>query len=305
MISKFLNPRNDLAFKRIFGTERNKDILIHFLNDIFGRTSNPVEAVTFLKTAQDPEVAAQRASSVDVLCQDAHGDKFIVEMQVADEPGFEKRAQFYAARTYIEQRETGIEYRDLKAVTFLGITGFTLFPDREDYLCHHVMLNLKTLDRELKDFSFSFLELPKFKKKKHQLVSLTERWAYFMKHAENTREEDLPDIIGTDGIIKRAYEELSRYAWSSEELRAYNSVEMKQAADKAILEGAILKAELRGEQRGIQTGIEKGIQTGIETGVQRVAFQMKVLGLDTKTIQQATGFSQEALDKLFDTQDQK
>ena len=67
--SKFLNPRNDLAFKRILGSEKNKDILIHFLNDVLDRTS-PIEEVTFLKTVQDPEIAPLRVSVVDVMCED-------------------------------------------------------------------------------------------------------------------------------------------------------------------------------------------------------------------------------------------
>ncbi|MGI9214416.1 MAG: Rpn family recombination-promoting nuclease/putative transposase, partial [Gammaproteobacteria bacterium] len=141
MLSKFLNPKNDLAFKRIFGNERNKDILIHFLNDIFSFNDNPIKEVTFLKSNQDPEIAALRESIVDVLCSNTIGDKFIVEMQVDKEPGFTKRAQYYAAKTYIEQRDKGITYPNLKQVTFLAITDFKLFPKKKSYLCHHAMLD--------------------------------------------------------------------------------------------------------------------------------------------------------------------
>ena len=81
-IGKFLNPKNDLAFKRIFGTEKNKDILIHFLNDIFGRTTNPIEHVKFLKTAQDPKIAAQRTSTVDVLCEGACVEGTLMEKPI-------------------------------------------------------------------------------------------------------------------------------------------------------------------------------------------------------------------------------
>ena len=145
MLTKFLNPKNDLAFKRIFGTEKNKDILIHFLNDIFGRSTNPIEEVSFLKGSQDPEIVAQRVSVVDLLCHDAEGNRFIIEMQVDSEPGFEKRAQYYAARTYIEQREKGIKFANLKSVTFLAITDFVLFPnDKKRYLTHHITLDKET-----------------------------------------------------------------------------------------------------------------------------------------------------------------
>ena len=94
IMAKFLNPTNDLAFKRIFGTEKNKDILLHFLNDIFSRGDNPIEEVTFLNTFQEREVASNRVSIVDILCRGHDGSRFIVEMQVASEPGFEKRAQY-------------------------------------------------------------------------------------------------------------------------------------------------------------------------------------------------------------------
>jgi predicted transposase/invertase (TIGR01784 family) len=148
-IAKFLNPKNDLAFKRIFGTEKNKDILLHFLNDIFERKDNPIEEVTFLKTFQEPEVASNRVSIVDILCRDHQGNRFIVEMQVANEGEFEKRAQYYAAKAYIQQREKGMDYKDLKAATFLAITAYTLFPDKKAYLSHHHILDIDTHDHAL------------------------------------------------------------------------------------------------------------------------------------------------------------
>ncbi len=279
MLTKFLDPKNDLAFKRIFGSEKNKDILIHFLNDIFARTTNPIEDVTFLKTAQDPEVAAQRVSIVDILCQDSEGNKFIVEMQVAHEPGFEKRAQYYAAKTYIQQRNKGTTYRDLKQVTFLAITNYPLFPDNKSYLSHHHIMDSETYERHLKDFSFSFLELCKFDKAKDHLMTMTEKWAYFFKHAPETREEDLNVIIGSDLIIKRAYEELDRYSWSPEELLNYDGIDMKQWADKAVLEGAFTR------------GIEKGIEKGRKEEKIEIAKNMLAKKIDSETIAMVTGLS--------------
>lgn len=277
-IGKFLNPKNDLAFKRIFGTEKNKDILIHFLNDIFGRTTNPIEHVTFLKTAQEPKIAAQRVSIVDVMCQDLEENKFIIEMQVGDEPGFEHRAQYYAAKTYIEQREKGIDYKDLKEVTFLAITGYSLFPDNPGYLSHHQILDINTHERKLKDFSFSFLELAKFKKSKKELITMTEKWAYFFKNAPQTDEKDLNLIIGDDLIIKRAYEELDKYSWTTEELRTYDSIDMKQSADKAIN--------------------EKAFEQGETKAIKNIACAMKKMKITVDKISEATGLTAEEINAL-------
>src|SRR5579864_7778476 len=83
MLSKFLDPKNDVAFKKIFGSEKNKDILIHFLNDILEFSGHQqIQSVEFLRTIQDPDIAAKKQSIVDVLCQDAEGVKYIIEMQV-------------------------------------------------------------------------------------------------------------------------------------------------------------------------------------------------------------------------------
>ncbi len=302
MLSKFLDPKNDLAFKRIFGSEKNKDILIHFLNDIFARKKNPIESVTFLKTVQEPEVVAQRVSIVDVLCRDAEGNQFIIEMQVDGEPGFEKRAQYYAAKAYIQQREKGIDYKDLKQVTFLAITDYTLFPASKKYLSHHHILESETYENHLKDFSFSFLELPKFDKKKEQLKTLTEKWAYFFKHARETQEEDLQAIIGSDAIIQRAYDELNRYAWSSDELHHYDSVDMKQSANKATLEGARVEGRVEGIAEGRAEGIEEGIGIGIEKGKLEskleIARNMLAEGISPGIIAVVTGLSVQDVETL-------
>src|SRR5271170_3706178 len=106
MLSKFLDPKNDVAFKKIFGTEKNKDILIHFLNDMITfKERIPIVEVTFLKPIQDPIAASKKTSVVDIYCTDEKGHTYIVEMQVATEKGFEKRAQYYASKAYISQMQ--------------------------------------------------------------------------------------------------------------------------------------------------------------------------------------------------------
>ena len=121
MLSKYLDPKNDFAFKRVFGSERNKDILIHFLNDMIVFENNAkVAEVQFLKTVQDPEIAAKKTSLVDVMCTDQNGNHFIVEMQVAKEKGFEKRAQYYAAKAYGGQLNAGGAVRQTLFGVFFG-----------------------------------------------------------------------------------------------------------------------------------------------------------------------------------------
>jgi len=222
-LSKFLDPKNNYAFKRIFGTEKNKDILIHFLNDILGLTGEAkIKDVQFLNPIQNPDIAAKKESIVDVLCRDSKGVQTIVEMQVARTTGFEKRAQYYAAKAYSSQADVGGQYQGLKEVVFIAITDFILFPNKPEYKSDHVTLDKKTFEHDLKDFSFTFIELPKFPKtQEDQLENIVEKWCYFFKYANKTSEEDLTKIIGSDEIIGKAYNELNQYSWTSEERAIY------------------------------------------------------------------------------------
>jgi len=180
MLSKFLDPKNDVAFKKIFGTEKNQDILIHFLNDMLVfKEGKPITKVSFLKTVQDPEIAAKKTSIVDIMCADEVGNQYIVEMQVAEGDGFIKRAQYYAAKAYSSQLKVAGKYHTLKEIIFLAITNFIMFPEKKEFKSDHVILDKITNEHDLKDFSFTFLELAKFKKTKDELTSIIDRWSYF------------------------------------------------------------------------------------------------------------------------------
>lgn len=232
-LSKFLDPKNGVAFRRIFGSENNKDILIHFLNDILGFTGvNEIKDIEFLSTIQDPEIASKKQSIVDVLCRDENGVQVIVEMQVAKTQGFEKCAQYYAAKAYSRQADKGDQYNNLKEIIFIAIADCILFPDKEEYKSDHIVLDRNSYEHDLTDFYFTFIELPKFSKtKEDQLENIVEKWVYYFKHADETSEKELEKIIGSDLIIKKAYEKLNRFNWSEKEFIAYEQ-EIKRIRDE-------------------------------------------------------------------------
>ena len=281
--SKFLNPRNDLAFKRIFGSEKNKDILIHFLNDILTRPS-PIKEVTFLKTVQDPEIAPLRVSVVDVMCEDQDKNRFIIEMQLSHEKGFDRRALYYAARAYCSQRTKKKKFHDLKDVYFLAITDFSPFPKKKTWLSRIGLKDLETNELDIDAIQLLFMQLPLFKKTKKDLkgMSLREKWAFFFKYADETKEEELQKIIGQDEIIKRAYEELDRFSWSEKALNNYESIEMKKAADAAVKEAAF----------------EKGIEKGEKKKALEVALVLLRQLLSLEQISEATGLTIEEIESL-------
>ena len=289
---KLLDPKNDVAFKRIFGTEKNKDILIHFLNDMLVfKEKKPIKDVTFLKPILDPEIYTQKTSIVDVLCKDEDGNTYIVEMQVAKTTGFEKRAQFYAAKAYCNQATVGEEYKNLKEVVFLAIADYVMFPDKKALKSDHIVLDRDSFEHDLKDFSFTFLELGKFKKAKEDVDSLTdvtEKWCYFFKYAEDVTPEELRKLISEDLIIKRAYEELSGFYWTDEELMSYEAVIKRERDNKAVLDQKFEDGVEMGMEKGMEKGLERGMEKGKMAEKKEIARKMLSKGIDVETIADTT-----------------
>ena len=306
--TKFLDPKNDIAFKVIFGSEKNKDILIHFLNDILElNSSGEIIEVTFLSPIQDPEIISKKQSIVDILCKDDEGTQYIVEMQVSPTEGFEKRAQYYASKAYCRQMNKGQEedgkYSNLKEIIFIAIAGCVLFPEKAEYISRHVILDKETNERDLKDFSFTFIELPKFKKTKvEELETITEKWCYFFKYAAKTEKEDLEKIIKGANVIARAYEALDQFNWTEEELMAYEQEQKRVWDNRAVEEYKIKQAQKEAKAEGIEEGMEKGIEKGrvegMEKGIIQVAINMLKQNYDIKQVAQMTGLSIDELNKI-------
>lgn len=299
MLSKFLDPKNDFAFKRIFGTEKNKDILIHFLNDVLTFNEHGyIVDVSFLKTNQDPETAAKKTSIVDILCKDQNGSIYIVEMQVAKEKGFEKRAQYYASKAYVSQANNGGEFQDLKEIIFLAIADFVMFPNKNGYKSDHVILDKESYENDLKDFSFTFIELPKFNKDIDQLKNMTDKWSYFFKHADETSEKDLQKLVGSDQIIERAFEELNRFSWNDQELLTYDQTQKYEWCYNA----SMAQKFDEGKAQGIAEGKAQGIAEGKAEAMLIMAKSLIDQGVAMETICVATGLSKEKIETLLGNQ---
>ncbi|WP_353282166.1 Rpn family recombination-promoting nuclease/putative transposase [Wolbachia endosymbiont (group A) of Aleiodes leptofemur] len=299
--SKFLDPKNDLSFKKIFGSEKNKNILIHFLNDILGFSGgNEIKEIEFLSTIMDPEIASDKQSIVDVLCKDSIGHRFVIEMQLARDKGFEKRAQLYAAKAYSRQLDKSGNYIDLQKVFFIAISNCNLLPNEVDYLSTHNIRDVKTNGHYLKDFQFVFIELPKFTKSRvEQLESIVDRWLFFFKYAEETTDEDLRRIAEKAPIIKLAYDELDKFRWNEKDLIAYEERIMDLRKEEGILaqklDDATAKGIQIGHKKGRAEGKEEGIQIGVEKGEKQakmtVAKNLLKAGVSIDIIAQTTGLT--------------
>jgi len=222
---KFVDIKNDVAFRKIFGNEKKTKILISFLNAILKlEGSKQIKEITIANPYQFPRVAGEKASIIDVRAIDKEGRQFVVEMQVADVDGFDKRVQYYTCRDYSMQIDRGEKYPLLKPTYFVGILDFNYF-ESKGYLSHHIIVNGETHEHKLKDIQFTFIELEKFSLKVNELNTLIEKWVFFIKNAEDL--DVIPDNVDDEGL-REAYKDADRHSWKKEELIAYDNASIAE-----------------------------------------------------------------------------
>ena len=249
---QFVDIKNDIAFRKIFGDENKKIILISFLNAVLRlEGDNRIKSITIVNPYQLPILPNMKASIIDVKARDFKGNTFIIEMQVADIIGMDKRLLYYTSKEYSQQIVSGDKYTELNPVIFIGIFDFK-FTNGAEYFSHHAICNVVTNERVIKDMDFYFIELPKFLKEAKDLDNITDKWIYFIKEAENL--DVIPENLNDEGL-KEAYEYANKNTWSKEELDAYNYAAMREQDERGRMAFAILKAEQKMQQKSIENAV--------------------------------------------------
>ncbi|MBF0608270.1 MAG: Rpn family recombination-promoting nuclease/putative transposase [Magnetococcales bacterium] len=260
---RFVDVKSDIAFKRIFGNEARKDILISFLNAVLGLNGNmEIGEITILSPYQAPKIDELKYTVLDIRAIDKRGVTFIIEIQVQREKGFAKRVLYYTSKAYINQLGKGENYPLLKKVIYIGIVDFQVF-EGDNYLTKHLILNTETYKNELDDFEFNFIELPKFKKKEDEVVNIVEKWVYFIKNANSL--EMVPKCADF-AEIKDAYEIANASTWDKEEFEIYEYWQIKMQIGKGAIEYAEENARIKGQLEGERQGIIKGRAEGRAEG---------------------------------------
>ena len=166
---KYVNPYTDFGFKKLFGTEINKDLLISFINSLLhGR--EVVKDLTYLNTEHLGICETDRKAVFDVYCENEKGEKILVEMQRGIQQYFKDRSLYYATFPIREQGQKGEWDYQLKAVYIIGILNFTFDKDNDNYFHHEVqLLDNKTKEVFYDKLTFIYLEMPKFNKTEDEL----------------------------------------------------------------------------------------------------------------------------------------
>lgn len=250
---RFLNPKTDLAFKKIFGSEQSKDILLSFLNAVLGLHSPyRIQEVTILDPYLAPKIVGMKDMFVDVRAVDETGKHYIIEMQVLNVTGFEQRVLYNACKAYASQITSGENYHLLTDVIALTITDFVMFPEREGAV-HKFKLRAEDGGLYSDDLELVFAELPKFEKSDTELCDVQDKWFYFLKHAKDLTLippalQDEPSLVHAFDIANRAG--LTQEEEEEQTRREIYIQDQRGVQQKALEEGrATGRAEGRAEGR--------------------------------------------------------
>jgi len=270
--TRFFNPRNDVAFKKVF--VQHEDLTRSFLNSTLRlRGSRQIQSVEFLPTERLPITSESKKSILDVLCTDQRGFQYIIEVQNKFMQHYIQRIQHYVSHLYSGQLERANDYLALKPVTLLSLLNHTIFPKEVGYLSFHHNFEKETQVSYLNDMSYVFIELPKFTKKEEDLKTGEDYWIFMMKNA--TQMHDVPQ--GAPEEVKQAYGILERHKWTREERLAYEQAKIALMDEIDAMRTSKEEGRAEREKEMVKIMISEGSS---------LEFIQKVSGLDMKAIEQ-------------------
>jgi predicted transposase/invertase (TIGR01784 family) len=281
---RYLDPRNDLTFKKIFG--RHPHLLRSFLNAMLPLPEGSfIESLEYLPADMVPEIPLMKYSIVDVRCKDNMGRQFIVEMQLYWTTSFMQRVLFNASKAYVTQLDRSFNYKSLQPVYALTLVNDIFMPDKEEYYHHYQIVNIADTQQQIEGLEFVFVELPKFKAQDITGKKLQVLWLRFMTGIDEDTL-NVPEELLSSAEIREALENLEVSAFSKSELASYDKYWDTVRTEKSVTSDFFEK------------GMEKGVEKGIEKGILTVAINAKKMGVSPAEIAEMTGLSEEDIERL-------
>ena len=263
-MARYLDPKNDLTFKRIFG--ENPDLLIGFLNALIPLSPDRlIKEIEYLSPEQVPENPVKKNSIVDVKCKDNSGRIFIVEMQMLWTDDFMQRIVFNAGKAYIRQLDRNKSYNLLQPVYSLAILNQNFDHLTEEFFHHYSIVNKENSDEVIEGLEFVLIELEKFKPEKWTDRKMAVLWLRFLKEVGEGMKK-LPDELADNDQIRLAAELCEEAAFTPEELEIYDGYWDIIRVEKTLREGSLAEGEAIGIAKGKAIGIAEGKEIGIAEG---------------------------------------
>ena len=317
---KYLDPKADLTFKKIFGNHPAR--LISLLNALLPLSDEEqIHEIEYLPTELVPQLEGGKNTIVDVLCTDTKGRKFCVEMQMEWSDAFQQRVLFNASKLYVSQAKKGGKYSELQPVYSLNLVNDIFAHDTPDFIHNYRIVHDKDSNKVIKGLHFTFIELPKFTPHSIADKRMMVLWLRFLTEI-NSNTKDIPADLLNDPEIGKAVEELEISGFTDAELRAYDKFWDSVSVERTLLDDRYQKGREEGKEEGIAEGMEKGMEQGMKKGraegmkkglkqgmekgmeqgmSQRsleIAKKMLAKGMDEATVMDMTGLSAEEMKLL-------
>jgi predicted transposase/invertase (TIGR01784 family) len=277
-VEKYINPFTDYGFKRLFGEEPNKDLLLDFLNELLKEEQGHIKDLTFLKNENLGTSEVDRKAIFDIYCENERGEKFIVELQKTKQSFFKDRTLYYSTFPIREQAKRADWNYELKAVYTVAILDFVFDEDKAQP--DKYRYDVKLTDQETKQvfydkLTFIYLEMPKFNKTVEELETRFDKWLYVIRNLN--RLDRVPDKL-REQIFDKLFETAEIARFTPEQVRSYEDSlkyyrDLKNSLDTARAEGMI-------------------------EGIEKVALNMLKIGISVETIADTTGLTEQQIETL-------
>ena len=281
---RYLNPKADLTFKRVFG--EHPDLVMSFLNALLPlQREEYITDIEYLASEMVPDNPLRKNSIVDVRCKDNKGRHFIVEMQMIWSPEFKQRVLFNASKAYVRQMESGEKYDLLQPVYSLNLVNDVFEPDLEEYYHYYRMVHVEHSERVINGLQLVFVELPKFTPHTYSEKKMEILWLRYLTEIDEKTTE-VPEELLENPEIKKAVTVLEESAFTPEQLLGYEKFWDIISVEKTL----ISSAERKGKAEGWAEGriVEK----------YEIARNMKSANIPIESIMQFTSLSREEIEKL-------
>ncbi len=273
---KYLDPKADLTFKKIFGN--HPDLLISLLNALLPlKEEQHIQSIEYLPTELVPIDPIHKDTIVDVRCKDITGRQFVVEMQMAWTDAFKQRVLFNASKAYVSQAELGYRYEDLQPVYSLNLVNDIFEKDMKEYIHNYHIVHDKDSDKVIEGLCFTFIELPKFTPQTMTEKRMTVLWLRFLTEI-NDKTKVVPAELLENPEISKALEEVKISAFTEEELRAYDKFWDIIRSEKTLMSGSY--------------------KDGVNDEKNKIAKKMLLSGMNIETVMDMTGLSKDEIEKL-------
>jgi len=282
-MSRYINPYTDFGFKKLFGEEANKDLLIDFLNAVLP-PENKIAHLEFRNSEQLPDNIVDRKAVFDIACTGEDGQMFTVEMQKAKQLYFKDRALFYSAFPIQRQAQRGDWNFKLNPVFLVAVLDFE-YDEKEERRKIYWLVSLKDQDGdEFTDrLKMVFLQMPLFTKTESELETQKDKWLFFLKNLEDF--EDIPSVLRMP-VFEKAFETAEYVKYSPAMQEAYQNNLKVYRDNRNVVETAQIEGEAKGRAEG---EIHKAIE---------IAQNMKKEGFDMAMMIKMTGLSVEEIERL-------